>query len=222
MRQRAHGRQAAPGGAYEAGAWDLRPMRAAAGSGVRAMSERERSALIAVLLAVIVLTGLDVAFDLVSGSSLRHIAVEAAVIAAAALGVLAAWRHTLATYSNRLRASEARGERWRSDAERWRGEAAQLLRGLSEAIERQFAQWGLTGSEQEVAFLLLKGLSLKEVAAVRGVAEKTIRKQSLAIYRKADVAGRAELSAYFLEDLLPAAHAGGGAQPAATAAAATR
>jgi hypothetical protein len=35
--------------------------------------------------------------------------------------------------------------------------------------------------------------------------EKTARVQSMAIYSKAGLAGRSELSAFFLEDLLPAA-----------------
>ncbi|HKI97314.1 MAG TPA: LuxR C-terminal-related transcriptional regulator [bacterium] len=166
------------------------------------MGEREEQAVIGVLVAVIGLTALDMAFDLYFGSSLRHIAVEGAVVLAALGGVVFVWRRTIAGYHARLRQSEAASARWRADAERWRAEAAQLLRGLSEAIERQFRLWGLTESEQEVAFLLLKGLSLKEVAEVRGVGEKTIRNQSLAIYRKAGLAGRAELAAFFLEDLL--------------------
>ena len=33
--------------------------------------------------------------------------------------------------------------------------------------------------------------------------ERTVRDQAGAIYRKSGLAGRAELSAYFLEDLLP-------------------
>ena len=42
-----------------------------------------------------------------------------------------------------------------------------MLSGLGEAIEAQFSRWNLTEAEREVALLLLKGLSLKEAAAVR-------------------------------------------------------
>ena len=49
----------------------------------------------------------------------------------------------------------------------------------------------------------LKGLSLKEIAAARGTSEKTARVQSGAVYAKSGLAGRSELSAFFLEDLLP-------------------
>ncbi|MGE3975871.1 MAG: helix-turn-helix transcriptional regulator, partial [Bdellovibrionales bacterium] len=48
----------------------------------------------------------------------------------------------------------------------------------------------------------LKGLSLKEIAGVRNTTEKTARVQSTAIYSKAGLSGRSELSAFFLEDLL--------------------
>ena len=55
-----------------------------------------------------------------------------------------------------------------------------------------------------MAFLLLKGMSLKEIAEIRDTAEKTARVQSMSIYAKAGLSGRSELAAFFLEDLLPA------------------
>jgi DNA-binding CsgD family transcriptional regulator len=90
----------------------------------------------------------------------------------------------------------------RVQGQRWRGEARALLSGLGDAIDAQFTRWGLTDAEREVALLLLKGLSLKEVAAIRATSERTIRAQAQALYGKAGVTGRAALSAFFLEDLL--------------------
>lgn len=90
----------------------------------------------------------------------------------------------------------------RAEASSWRQEARDALVGLSDAIDRQFTRWELTQAEREVALLLLKGLSHKEIATVRGTSERTVRQQSLTVYRKSEVAGRAELSAFFLEDLL--------------------
>jgi DNA-binding CsgD family transcriptional regulator len=80
--------------------------------------------------------------------------------------------------------------------------AHQVLSGLSQAIDAQFSRWSLSPSEREVAMLLLKGLSLKEVAGARRASEATVRQQAQSVYRKAHVSGRAELSAHFLEDLL--------------------
>jgi DNA-binding CsgD family transcriptional regulator len=90
----------------------------------------------------------------------------------------------------------------RAQGQRWRAEARSFLNGLGEAIEAQFSRWNLTEAEREVALLLLKGLSSKEVAAVRAVSERTIREQARSIYAKAGLTGRAALSAFFLEDLL--------------------
>ena len=69
-------------------------------------------------------------------------------------------------------------------------------------IDRQFRRWKLTPAEAEVAMLLLKGLSHKETAGVRGTSERTVREQARSLYKKGGLAGRSELSAFFLEDLL--------------------
>lgn len=90
----------------------------------------------------------------------------------------------------------------RLQGQRWRSEARSLITGLGDAIEAQFTRWSLTEAEREVALLLLKGLSLKEISTVRATAERTIRAQAQAVYAKAGVTGRAALSAFFLEDLL--------------------
>lgn len=90
----------------------------------------------------------------------------------------------------------------RIQGQRWRAEARNLLKGLGEAIDEQFRLWNFTDAEREVALLLLKGLSLKEIAQVRATSERTIRAQARALYAKAGLSGRAALSAFFLEDLL--------------------
>lgn len=90
----------------------------------------------------------------------------------------------------------------RLQGQRWRSEARTLLKGLGDAIEEQFKLWNLTEAEKEVALLLLKGLSLKEIAQVRATSERTIRAQARALYAKAGLSGRAALSAFFLEDLM--------------------
>ena len=90
----------------------------------------------------------------------------------------------------------------RIQGRQWRDETRALLKGLGEAIDRQFLTWKLTGAERDVGLLILKGLSLKEIAAVRVTSERTIRAQARSIYAKAGLSGRAALSAFFLEDLL--------------------
>lgn len=90
----------------------------------------------------------------------------------------------------------------RVQGQRWRTESRSLLNGLGAAINEQFSRWNFTDAEREVALLLLKGLSTKEIAAVRGGSERTVREHARSIYFKAGLTGRAALSAFFLEDLL--------------------
>jgi DNA-binding CsgD family transcriptional regulator len=96
----------------------------------------------------------------------------------------------------------------RAQGQRWRAEARAHLNGLGQAIDAQFSRWNLTEAEREVALLLLKGLSHKEVAAIRATSERTVREQARSLYAKAGLTGRAALSAFFLEDLI--APIGGG------------
>jgi DNA-binding NarL/FixJ family response regulator len=72
----------------------------------------------------------------------------------------------------------------------------------SEVIHQQFDAWQLTLSEQQVAMLMLKGLSFKEIAAVRDTREKTVRQQASTIYGKSGVDGRHAFAGWFLEDFL--------------------
>ena len=72
----------------------------------------------------------------------------------------------------------------------------------SEIIHQQFDEWQLSQSQQQIALLLLKGLSFNEIAAIRDTKEKTVRQQASEIYKKADVAGRHAFSAWFFEDFL--------------------
>lgn len=75
-------------------------------------------------------------------------------------------------------------------------------RGLRQAVESQFDDWGLTASEREVGWLLLKGLSTREIAELRSTQEKTARQQASSIYQKAGLSGRHAFAAWFIEDLM--------------------
>lgn len=90
----------------------------------------------------------------------------------------------------------------RAEGAQWRTDMRDVLKGLSSAIDAQFTRWQLTAAEREIALLMLKGLSHREIAIARDTSERTIRQQSQSIYSKANLSGRAALSAFFLEDLL--------------------
>lgn len=158
--------------------------------------------------AVALLAGLDLATDLREGTTAGHVVAEGGVILVGMLGtVFMARRLVDVVRSGRAAREEALAlaERLRATEEevaRWRGEARELLAGLGAALDRQFERWALSRAEKEVALLLLKGLSHKEIAEVRSITEATARQQARAVYRKAGLSGRNDLAAFFLEDLL--------------------
>jgi len=86
----------------------------------------------------------------------------------------------------------------------WQKKASVFLEGLSNEIQSQFDRWTLTRAERDVALLLLKGFSHREIAQLSERSERTIRQHSGAVYQKSGLTGRAELAAFFLEDLLAA------------------
>ena len=90
----------------------------------------------------------------------------------------------------------------RLERDRWRASAREALEGLGRAIDAQFDEWRLTPAEREVALLLLKGYGHKRVADLTGRSERTARQHAGTVYEKAGLGGRAELSAFFLQDLM--------------------
>lgn len=174
-----------------------------AGRGMQggAMSTRERWVVVAVLVLVALLVALDVATDVRQGASVWHVALEVVAGTVAASGAIYLLQGTV-RLRRRLAQQASDLSAYRTQADAWQAEARKHVEGLAHSIDRQLERWQLSTAEKEIAFLLLKGLSLKEIAALRGTGEKTVRAQSAAIYAKAGLAGRSELSAFFLEDLL--------------------
>jgi len=167
-----------------------------------ALQTSERAVIAGVLALIALLAGIDVTVDLRQGVTLWHVLAEATVAAAACFGAFHLLRGVW-QLRRRLEAQDRDFSAFRQQAEAWRTGSKKYLDGLSRSIDLQLDQWQLSAAEKEVAFLLLKGLSLREIAAARRTTEKTARVQSSAVYTKSGLAGRSELSAYFLEDLLP-------------------
>lgn len=165
------------------------------------LSKNERAFLAVILLGILILVGLDLVSDYEAGAAIPHLLLEFSLAFGAAVGFSFVVRDSFRK-TKRLTFSQAQVASKEQEAERWRAESLKYIEGLGSAIDRQLTQWSLSQSEKEVALLLLKGLSLKEIAEIRRTAEKTARSQSAAVYAKAGLAGRSELSAFFLEDLL--------------------
>ena len=84
----------------------------------------------------------------------------------------------------------------------WKEKTHASTQVLGQLIESEFVLWHLSQSEKDVALLLIKGFSMKEIADFRKTHEKTVRQQATSIYKKSGLSGRQEVAAFFLEDML--------------------
>jgi DNA-binding CsgD family transcriptional regulator len=150
---------------------------------------------------IALLVGWDLLSDGGAGVDTLHIVIESLVlIIAAGSGLFLLLRHW--QQKRRLGELARQMQQARADSVRWRSRYHDTIQGLGQAIQSQFAEWQLSGAESEIALLILKGLSLGEIADLRQTSERTVRDQARAVYRKSGLSNRASLSAYFLEDLL--------------------
>lgn len=153
------------------------------------------------LVAMAVAGIVDLATDSPSVWQGSHALVELAFIllgAASAILLLRGWRDTERSLAGVREALATR----QAERDRWQALAQNALRGLGEAMDRQFDEWGLTPAEKETAMFLLKGYSHKETASLTNRSERTVRQHAVSVYRKSGLAGRAELAAFFFEDML--------------------
>ena len=158
--------------------------------------------IVAWLLVFMVMTGMwDLSTDSPSVWRSPHAFVEIAFIVlsgAAALLLLRGWIEAERSLGHVRAMLVVR----QAERDRWQALAQNALRGLGEALDRQFDDWALTPAEKETALFLLKGYSHKDTARLTGRSERTVRQHAVSVYRKSGLAGRAELAAFFFEDML--------------------
>jgi len=158
-------------------------------------------ALMAGLVAIALGAAWDLLLDIGGGAAAAHFVGEGLVLAVA-LGLIAHLLGELRRRRMALARVVAELEEARAHVRKLTPDAQAARARLGEAIALQFVAWELTQSEREVGWLLLKGLTLKEIAALRNTAEKTVRQQASAIYHKSGVSGRHAFAAWFIEDCL--------------------
>lgn len=157
----------------------------------------------------LIFVGTDIAGDLSEKDpSAVHICLELVPLFLNLSGLIyiaLRWRalkQVLRATQSRAEAAETMVLRSANELRYWQKKTEVLASGLSQAIDQQLTDWGLSDAEKEISLLLLKGLSSKEIAEFRSTSERTVRQQAASIYQKAGLSGRSELSAFFLEDIL--------------------
>jgi DNA-binding CsgD family transcriptional regulator len=153
------------------------------------------------LLAIVVAGTVDLILDAPSTVWSLHILVEICIVTMSLGTAIFLWWSWHRARQDLVVAGQVLRENQR-ERDAWRARAQKILRGLGEEIDEQLGEWGLTPVERQTALMLLKGLSHKEIAHLSDKSERTVRQHAIAVYRKSGLGGRAELSAFFLEDLL--------------------
>lgn len=165
------------------------------------IAQAKEAILILVFTIFVVASGADLLADLTHGADTDHIVKEAGIVAISiiAIGWLLSGLRQQRLEIKSLQLELEAANNLQSQPRKYVLEARKKLGNV---VSRQFSEWMLTGSEAEVGWLLLKGLSLKEIALVRNTQEKTVRQQASSIYKKAGLSGRHAFSAWFIEDIL--------------------
>jgi DNA-binding CsgD family transcriptional regulator/F0F1-type ATP synthase assembly protein I len=169
------------------------------------MNNKEKKFFALILASILTMVIIDLISDSREGAKSWHLLAEGLMGLMAGIGIYVILRNSMET-KQQLKDERENFSNFKMQAENWREQSRKYVEGLSQAIDQQFTLWSLSVAEKEVALLLLKGLSLKEIAEVRNTTEKTARTQSTAIYSKSGLSGRSELAAFFLEDLLVPIH----------------
>jgi DNA-binding CsgD family transcriptional regulator len=158
-----------------------------------------------VLLLVSLGGAADLAFDAPASWLSAHVLFELVLMTASltfAIYLWMGWRRASRSLESTRRTLLQDRATMQAEREQWRVGAQAALAGLGAAIDRQFDAWRLTPAEREVALLLLKGHGHKQIAGATNRSERTVRQHAVAVYQKSGLGGRAELAAFFLEDLL--------------------
>ena len=77
-----------------------------------------------------------------------------------------------------------------------------LKKGTTELINSQINLLKFTTAETDIAWLLIKGTSYKDIAKFRNVSERTVNQQVTSIFKKSNVRNRHEFITSFIEDLM--------------------
>lgn len=160
------------------------------------------------LLGTSIFALVDIVIDMREGVTIGHLVHEAALWLFSMIGAAYQFRiikwqsKEMLEFKQKISELDTLNGQLKAEQENFQKKISHLSNEFLNHIDEQFNKWSFTRGEKEIALLLIKGLSMKEIADIRGSNENTVRQQASQIYKKSALGGRMELSAFFLDDLL--------------------
>lgn len=161
-----------------------------------------------ILLGTSIFALIDIILDVSEGVPFNHLVHEAALWLFSMIGAFYQFRvikwqkKEMVGFQQRIDDLDQINSKLKKEQESFEKKISHLSTEFLSNIDEQFNQWSFSRGEKEIALLLIKGLSMKDIAGIRGSNENTVRQQASQIYKKSSLNGRMELSAFFLDDLL--------------------
>ncbi|PIP96231.1 MAG: hypothetical protein COW00_19920 [Bdellovibrio sp. CG12_big_fil_rev_8_21_14_0_65_39_13] len=147
------------------------------------------------LIGIFLIVTFDISYDVLDGMGL-HVLFRSAIVGVTILyTVFRMVRYVWSSFQFELEESKKTAGQYERKIKDFIGE-------FKKYIEDEFEKWQFSQSEKEIAYLLLKGLSSKDMAAKRFTSERTIRNQCATIYQKSGLQGKTDFCAYFLQEFL--------------------
>lgn len=136
---------------------------------------------------------IDIFGDQAINHFIKHIVIEFLIVAIGILAVI---------YINKFMKSIKANIKTKIKANKWEILSNQFMNKSKNYILKKFKEWNFSKSEQEIALLILKGKSSKEISEIRFTSDSTVRNQSSSIYIKSKLSGKNEFKGYFIKQFI--------------------
>jgi DNA-binding CsgD family transcriptional regulator len=161
---------------------------------------QERLVITFILVLISALTLVDVFNDIQEGLPTKHLIHELGLVFICLSGI--AYQLFIIKRKNTdLVSFDQKNRELSHENAEFKKQLQNRLLGAQSLVEEMFERWSLSKGEKDIAILLIKGCSMKEIAETRSSSESTVRQQASNIYKKSKLEGRKELTAFFIEDL---------------------
>lgn len=162
------------------------------------MTRVQKGIYTAILLLVAIAEGADGFLDFLADGWTFAVILDGAIVLLVILGSA----YIIRSSSLALRVSRTKLEQIQRENEEFRRINRNALDHMWEGIAAQFQFWKLSAVESQVAEHLIRGYSMKQIAAMLGKSERTVRNQARAVYEKSGMTGRSDLAAFFIQDVV--------------------